>query len=91
MELLIGMRDGEIVADGIESLRKVVRGQELLECYRDAMHLLLQIMNLVFERVITDEVGASRPGRQYEDLWAAFSREVEDEILRLAGRPVAAH
>ncbi len=91
MDGLIGMRDGEVVVDGIETLRGVVRGQELMECYRDAMHLLSQIMTLVFERVITDEVGASRPGRQYEDLWAAFSAEVEGEILRLAGRPVGTH
>ncbi len=88
MDGLIALQDGLIVAEGIQSLPRVVKGQELTECYRDAVLLLSQIMHLVFERVLSDEVGGSRSGRQYEDIWNAFSREIDAEITRLLGKPV---
>jgi len=88
MDGLVGLQDGYIVTDGLATLPKVVRGHELVECYRDAVLLLSQIMHLVFERVISDEAGGSRSGRQYEDLWNAFSREIDAEISRLLGKPV---
>jgi hypothetical protein len=89
MDGLIALQGSSLVADGLRTLPKVVRGQELTECYRDAVLLLSQIMHLVFERVNTDEAGGSRSGRQYEDLWNAFSREIDAEITRLLGKPVS--
>jgi hypothetical protein len=88
MDGLIELHDGAIHAESIMALSKVVRGQELLECYRDALRLLSHSMHLVFERVLADEVGETRSGRQYEDIWNAFSREIDAEISRLLGKPV---
>jgi hypothetical protein len=47
-------------------------------------------MRAVFERVIQDEVGKSRVGRQFEDLWTAFFRETDEEINRHFHRRAAA-
>jgi hypothetical protein len=87
MDEIIRQREGHIVADDLKTLDRVVRGQELVQCYQDAVLLLWQMLHLVFERVLADEAGQSRPGRQYEDLWATFSREIDIEIARLIGRP----
>ena len=34
-------------------------------------------------------MGKSRAGRQFEDLWAEFFREIEEEIARLITAPAA--
>jgi hypothetical protein len=88
MHEIILFQAGKVVAPDIATLSSVVRGQELIECYQDAVLLLSDIMHVVFERVLTDEAGSSRPGRQYEDIWNAFSRELDVEITQLLGRPV---
>ena len=86
MDGIIRLANGELDFHDIETLHKVVRGQELMDCYWDAVRFLSQLMRMVFDRVLAEEVGKSRPGRQYEDLWAAFLREIDDEIHRLSGR-----
>ncbi|MEO7001956.1 MAG: DUF4388 domain-containing protein [Ktedonobacterales bacterium] len=86
MDGILRLTNGVLDIQDVETLHKVVRGQELMECYWDAVRFLSQLMRMVFERVLADEVGKSRMGRQYEDLWAAFLREIDDEIRRLSGR-----
>ncbi len=82
MEEIIRFICGHLEFHDVETLDSVVRGQELAECLWDAVKLLSQLMRLVFERVLADEVGKSRVGRQFEDLWSAFLREIDEEIER---------
>jgi hypothetical protein len=89
MDEMVRLANGQVQYQDIESLDKVVRGQELGECYWDAVQLFSYLMPTVFERVLHDEVGKSRIGRQFEDLWAAFLREIDEDIARLAQRRAA--
>lgn len=91
MEEIIRFVHGRIDYHDLETLDRVVRGQELADCYWDAVQLFSYFMRAVFERVLNDEVGKSRVGRQFEDLWAAFLRETDEEIERQQRRRAAAH
>ncbi len=83
MDEVIRLSGGKLDFSDVLTLDKVVRGPELSECYWDAIGLLSQLMRMVFERVLSDEVGGSRAGRQFEDLWSDFLREIDQEITRL--------
>ncbi|HLZ25182.1 MAG TPA: DUF4388 domain-containing protein [Ktedonobacterales bacterium] len=91
MDEIIRFVNGRIDYADLESLDRVVRGQELADCYWDAVQLLSHFMRSVFDRVLTDEVGKSRVGRQFEDLWSAFLHEIDEEIARHQHRRAAAH
>lgn len=83
MDEVIRLSGGKLDFNDVMTLEKVVRGPELSECYWDAIGLLSQLMRMVFERVLGDEVGGSRAGRQFEDLWSDFLREIDQETTRL--------
>lgn len=89
MDEVLRLQDGKFDYHDIESLDRVVRGQELQDCYWDAVQFCSNFLRLVFDRVLSDEVGKSRVGRQFEDLWAAFFREIDEEITRLMHRRAA--
>jgi hypothetical protein len=89
MEEIVRFVNGRLAYQDVETLDRVVRGQELADCLWDAVMLFSQLMRLVFERVLADEVGKSRVGRQFEDLWSAFLREIDEEIERQSRRYVA--
>ena len=89
MDEVLRLIDGRFDYSDIEALDKVVKGQELTECYWDSVQLCSHFMRLVFDRILSDEVGKSRAGRQFEDLWAAFFREIDEELTRLTHRRVA--
>ncbi len=89
MDEIVRFERGQLVYDDLESLDRVVRGQELSDCYWDAVQLFYQLLRLVLDRIVADEAGQTRIGRQFADLWAAFLREVDEEIRRLAGRRAA--
>lgn len=89
MDEVLRIQDGKFDFHDIESLDRVVRGQELQDCYWDAVQFCSHFLRLVFDRVLSDEVGKSRAGRQFEDLWAAFFREIDEEITRLMHRRAA--
>jgi hypothetical protein len=61
----------------------------LSDCYWDSVQLFSQFMRIMFDRILADEVGKSRAGRQYEDLWAVFLREIDEELMRLSHRRAA--
>lgn len=83
MDEVIRLSGGKLHYDDVTMLDKVVRGPELSECYWDAIGLLSQLMRMVFARVLGDEVGGSRAGRQFEALWTDFLGEIDQEITRL--------
>jgi hypothetical protein len=89
MDEVLRLADGKLDYHDMETLDRVVRGSELSECYWDAVQFCSHFMRLVFDGVLTDEVGKSRVGRQFEDLWAAFFREIDEEIARLMHRRAA--
>jgi uncharacterized protein DUF4388 len=86
MDEVIRLENGQVDYSDVLTLASVVRGAELQACYWDAVQFLNGLMQTVFEQVLADEAGNSRVGRQYHDLWAAFSREVEDEMARQRAR-----
>ena len=89
MEEIVRFERGRLVYQDLEGLDRVVRGQELVACYWDGVRLLFGLMRQIFQQVLADEAGQSRIGRQFEDLWAAFLRELEEEIRRLSGSRAA--
>jgi len=89
MDAIIQFNNGRISFQDLETLDRVIRGQELAECYWDAVQVFSQLMRHVFDRVLSDEVGNSRAGRQFEDLWSAFLREIDEEIERHVRRRAA--
>jgi Domain of unknown function (DUF4388) len=82
MEGVIRLQDGQLDYQDVLTLASVVRGAELVACYGDAVQCLYGLMQAVFETVLADEIGNSRAGRQFNDLWIAFLREIDDEIGR---------
>lgn len=82
MEEVIRLQDGQLDYGDVLTLATVVRGTELIACYWDGVQMLDNLMRLVFDCVLADEAGNSRAGRQFNDLWIAFLREIEDEIGR---------
>jgi hypothetical protein len=86
MDGIVRFTKGEIDYHDLETLDKVVRGKELADSYWDAVQFISRLMQLVFDRVLVDEVGKSRSGRRFEDLWSVFQRELEIDIARLAQR-----
>jgi hypothetical protein len=86
MDEVIRLENGQVDYSDVLTLASVVRGAELQACYWDAVQFLNGLMRTVFEQVLADEAGNSRAGRQYHDLWAAFSREVDDEMSRQSAR-----
>jgi len=91
MDEVVRMAGGHFEYADIETLDRVVKGSELFECYWDAVQLFYDFMRLVFERILADEIGQSRVGRQFQDLWAAFLHELDEDIARIAHRRAAAH
>lgn len=89
MDEIVRFEDGQVNFESIAALEHVVRGRELGDCYWDAVCLFYELTRRVFECVLADEVGQSRVGRQFGDLWAALLHEIDDEMRRLAARSAA--
>jgi len=89
MDEIIRFEHGVVVYHEVEILERVVRGQELLECYHDAVWLLYHFMCHVFGAVIEDETGSSRLGAQLDELWNTFLREINDEMRPIASNHAA--
>jgi hypothetical protein len=92
MDGVIRLQAGQLDYADVLSLASVVRGQELLACYWEAVQFLHDLMQAVFDRVLADEAGNTRAGRQFNDLWLAFVHEIEDELgrhhIRLASQQI---
>jgi Domain of unknown function (DUF4388) len=86
MDEIIRLDAGRLNVDDVETLDHVVKGSELQECYRDGVYLLSAFMQLVFERILSDEVGSGAAERQYEEPWNAFTREMDHEMTRALGQ-----
>ncbi|HLY30036.1 MAG TPA: DUF4388 domain-containing protein [Ktedonobacterales bacterium] len=86
MDEIVRFNAGLLDLSDVRQLDRVVRGRELVECYWDATQLFDNLMRLVFDQALTDEIGQAHAGRQYEDLWAVFLREIDEEMERLASR-----
>lgn len=83
MEGVVGVEGGQFAYSDIKGLSKLVRGQELVTCYWDATRLMRSLVRDVYDAVCADELGAARGGRPFDDLWAAFVREIDIEMGRL--------
>ncbi len=89
MDGIVRFANGEMDFQDLETLDKVVRGQELADSYWDAVQFVSQLMQMLFDCIIYDEIGKSPTGRRFEDLWTVFQRELDTDIARLAQRHAA--
>jgi Domain of unknown function (DUF4388) len=89
MDEIIRFEHGTLVYHEVEVLDRVVKGQELLECYHDAVWLLYHFMCHLFDTIIEDETGTSRLGVQLEQVWRSFMYEIDEEIRPIAGAHAA--
>jgi hypothetical protein len=89
MDEIIRLEHGVLVYHEVEILERVVRGQELLDCYHDAVWLLYHFMCHVFTVVIEDETGSSRLGVQLDGLWKSFLNEINEEMRPIANSHAA--
>lgn len=89
MDEIIRCEHGTLVYHEVEILDRVVRGQELLECYHDGVLLLYHFMRHLFSVIIEDETGSSRLGWQLEELWKSFLHEIEEEMRPIANTHAA--
>ncbi len=83
MDELIRVEKGRLIYDDVKSLDRVVRGHELISCYWDAARMMHATTRDLYELVCTEELGAARGGRKFDDLWIAFLRELDYEMGRL--------
>jgi len=89
MDEIIRLEHGVLVYHEVEILERVVRGQELVDCYHDAVWLLYHFMCHVFTVVIEDETGSSRLGVQLDGLWKSFLNEINEEMRPIASNHAA--
>ncbi|MGO8947638.1 MAG: DUF4388 domain-containing protein [Ktedonobacterales bacterium] len=89
MDGIVRFANGEINFEDLETLDKVVRGQELADSYWDAAQFVSQLMQMLFDRILYDEIGKSPTGQRFEDLWKVFQRELDIDMTRLAQRRAA--
>jgi len=83
MDELIHVEKGRLVYDDVKGLDRVVKGQELISCYWDAVRMMHATVREFYEMVISEELGAARSGKPFEELWRAFLRELDYEMGRL--------
>lgn len=83
MDELIRVEKGRLIYDDVKTLDRVVRGQELISCYWDAARMMHATVREIYEAVCSEELGAARGEKKYDDLWIAFLRELDYEMGRL--------
>lgn len=83
MDELVRVDKGRFVFDDVKSLDRVVRGQELISCYWDAARMMHAIVRELYEAVCSEELGASRAGRKFDEVWIIFLRGLDYEMGRL--------
>jgi hypothetical protein len=69
----------------ILALNTLVKGEQLQDFYWDVVDGLYWLMRQVCTTILRDEIGNSRSGRQFLDLWKTYLREIEEEIARIQG------
>ncbi|HEX8982760.1 MAG TPA: DUF4388 domain-containing protein [Ktedonobacterales bacterium] len=83
MDELVRVEKGRFVYDDVKSLDRVVRGQELISCYWDAARMMHAIVRELYEAVCSEELGAARVGRKFDEVWIVFLRGLDYEMGRL--------
>lgn len=83
MDELVQVYRGKFVYDDVKTLDRVVRGQELIICYWDAARMMHATVRELYDTVCAEELGPSRGGRAFDDIWGALLRELDYEMSRL--------
>ena len=83
MDQLIHVQSGRLIYDDVLTLDKVVRGNELITCYWDAARMMHATLREVYDAVCTEELGAARGAKSFDDVWVSFMRELDYEMGRL--------
>ncbi len=77
---------GQLDCQEILALNTLVKGEQLQDFYWDVVDGLYWLMEQICNIIVRDEIGNSRSGRQFLDLWRTFLREIDDEIARNQGQ-----
>jgi hypothetical protein len=77
---------GQLDCQEILALSSLVKGEQLQSFYWDAVDGLYWLMRQVCTTILRDEIGNSRSGRQFLDLWRTFRHEIDEEMARNEGQ-----
>ena len=76
----VAFNQGQIDCGEILVLHTLVKGEQLHDFYWDAVDGFHWLMRQVCTTILRDEIGNSRSGRQFLELWRTFLHEVNEEI-----------
>ncbi len=71
---------GRLNCQEIFSLHTLVKGEQLQQFYWDAVRALYWLMRDICDTILQEEVGNSRSGRRFRELWETFLREIEEKV-----------
>lgn len=71
---------GLLDCNDILTLNKLVKGEQLEEFYWEAVQGLTAFLRILFNDLLSDEVGNSHTGRQLQVAWRVFLSEIDHEI-----------
>jgi hypothetical protein len=81
----VPFHQGQLDCQEILALNTLVKGEQLQDFYWDAIDGLYWLMKQICTAILRDEIGNSRSGRQFQDLWRTYLREIDEEIARNQG------
>jgi hypothetical protein len=82
----VAFTQGQLDCQEILALNTLVKGEQLQDFYWDVVDGLYWLMKQICTTIVRDEIGNSRSGRQFLDLWRTFLHEIDEEIARNQGR-----
>ncbi len=82
---------GQLDCQEILALNTLLKGEQLQDFYWDVVDGLYWLMQQLCDIILRDEIGNSRSGRQFLELWHIFLREIDEEIARNQGRGGSGH
>jgi hypothetical protein len=82
----IAFSQGQLDCQEILALNTLVKGEQLQDFYWDTVDGLYWLMQQICNMILNDEIGNSRSGRQFFDLWRTYLREIDEEIARNQGQ-----
>lgn len=87
----VAFTQGQLDCQEILALNTLVKGEQLQDFYWDVVDGLYWLMKQICTTILRDEIGNSRSGRQFQDLWRTYLREIDEEIARNQGHGGPGH
>ena len=71
---------GQLSCSDLQTLHKVVKGEQLEVFYWEAVQGLAAFLRMVFAELLRDEVGNSHTGRRFNVAWKVLQAEIDHEL-----------